>query len=318
MTKSTKIKPGLGKGLGALIPSVEFSTEKGFTMSKESEDGEDNGIIGLIEISKIRINPYQPRQDFDKEALEGLKNSILKHGVISPITVRKSINGYELISGERRLRATTEAGLEKIPAYIMDVNTPLEMLELALIENIQRENLNPIETAHGYKRLIEEHNYTQEQVAERVGKDRSTVTNFLRLLKLPENLQEALRSKEISVGHARALLALSDVAKMIWAGNQIIEKQLSVRETESLVKQIETGKINVVSKPKQGLKKEIISAEVKAVLEEKANNLRQAFGTQVRITPKTKESGTVEFEFYSADDLERLFELFEIIEQRVS
>jgi len=318
MTKSTKIKPGLGKGLGALIPSVEFSTEKGFTMSKESEDGEDNGIIGLIEISKIRINPYQPRQDFDKEALDGLKNSILKHGVISPITVRKSINGYELISGERRLRATTEAGLEKIPAYIMDVNTPLEMLELALIENIQRENLNPIETAHGYKRLIEEHNYTQEQVAERVGKDRSTVTNFLRLLKLPENLQEALRSKEISVGHARALLALSDVAKMIWAGNQIIEKQLSVRETESLVKQIETGKINVVSKPKQGLKKEIISAEVKAVLEEKANNLRQAFGTQVRITPKTKESGTVEFEFYSADDLERLFELFEIIEQRVS
>lgn len=318
MGKSTKIKTGLGKGLGALIPSVEFSTEKGFTMSKDSDNNEDNGFIGLIEISKIRINPYQPRQDFDLEALEGLKNSILKHGVISPITVRKSINGYELISGERRLRASTEAGLEKIPAYILDVNTPLEMLELSLIENIQRENLNPIETAHGYKRLIEEHNYTQEQIADRVGKDRTTVTNFLRLLKLPESLQESVRSKELSVGHARALLGLSDVAKMIWAGNEVFEKKLSVRDTEQLVKQIETGKILDDKKLKSISKKEIISPEVRAVLEEKANKLRQVFGTQVRISPKTKESGTLEFEFYSADDLERLIELFEIVEERIS
>lgn len=317
MTKSTKIKPGLGKGLGALIPSVEFSTERGFTVSKDDDDN-SIGIIASIEISKIRANPYQPRQDFDADALEGLKKSILKHGVISPITVRRSINGFELISGERRMRASIEAGLDTIPAYVLDVNTSTEMLEMALIENIQREDLNPIETAHGYKRLIEEYNYTQEQVAERVGKDRSTVTNFLRLLKLPENLQEALRAKEISMGHARALLALSDVAKMIWAGTQIIEKQLSVRDTEALVKQIESGSVNVGTKPKQGIKKPIISEEVKAVLTDKANNLRQSFGTQVRITPKTKESGTIEFEFYSADDLERLLELFEIVEKRMS
>ena len=317
MTKSTKIKPGLGKGLGALIPSVEFSTERGFTVSKDDEDN-SIGIIANIEISKIRANPYQPRQDFDADALDGLKKSILKHGVISPITVRRSINGFELISGERRMRASIEAGLDTIPAYVLDVNTSTEMLEIALIENIQREDLNPIETAHGYKRLIEEYNYTQEQVAERVGKDRSTVTNFLRLLKLPENLQEALRAKEISMGHARALLALSDVAKMIWAGGQIIEKQLSVRDTEALVKQIESGSVNVGTKPKQNIKKPIISEEVKAVLTDKANNLRQSFGTQVRITPKTKESGTIEFEFYSADDLERLLELFEIVEKRMS
>lgn len=317
MSKVNKTKTGLGKGLGALIQSVDFSPEKGFTVGG-NEGSITAGMVAEIEISSIRINPYQPRQDFDEEALEGLKKSILRHGVISPITVRKSINGYELIAGERRLRASTAAGLEKIPAFVMDVDTPYEMLELALIENIQRENLNPIETAHGYKRLIEEHNYTQEQLAATIGKDRSTVTNFLRLLKLPDTIQESLRSKEITVGHARALLSLNDVTKIIWAGNEIVEKQLSVRDTENLVKQIESqGSIS--DKKSQNKKpKEIISSEVKAVLEDRANTLRHAFGTQVRIAPKTKESGTIEFEFYSADDLERLLELFAYIEKRIS
>ncbi|MDX9790160.1 MAG: ParB/RepB/Spo0J family partition protein [Candidatus Kapabacteria bacterium] len=317
MTKSTKIKPGLGKGLGALIPSVEFSKDKGFTVGHEESNNESNSMIAMIDVSKIRANPYQPRQDFDDEALEGLKNSILKHGLITPITVRKSLNGFELISGERRLRAHQLAKIETIPAYVLDVNTPIELLELAMIENIQREDLNPIEAAHGYKRLIEEFNYTQEQVAERVGKDRSTVTNFLRLLKLPENLQEALRNKDITIGHARALLAISDVARMIWAGNEVIQNKLSVRDTEALVKQIESSALTS-NKPKSKLKKEIISNEVKAVLSEKADNLRKSFGTQVKITPKSKESGSIEFEFYSADDLERLLELFEYIEQRIS
>lgn len=317
MTKSTKIKPGLGKGLGALIHSVEFSKDKGFTVGHEESNNESNSMIAMIDVSKIRANPYQPRQDFDDEALEGLKNSILKHGLITPITVRKSLNGFELISGERRLRAHQLAKIETIPAYVLDVNTPIELLELAMIENIQREDLNPIEAAHGYKRLIEEFNYTQEQVAERVGKDRSTVTNFLRLLKLPENLQEALRNKDITIGHARALLAISDVARMIWAGNEVIQNKLSVRDTEALVKQIESSALTS-NKPKSKLKKEIISNEVKAVLSEKADNLRKSFGTQVKITPKSKESGSIEFEFYSADDLERLLELFEYIEQRIS
>ncbi|MFA5511360.1 MAG: ParB/RepB/Spo0J family partition protein [Candidatus Kapaibacterium sp.] len=317
MTKSTKIKPGLGKGLGALIPSVEFSKDKGFTVGHEESNNESNSMIAMIDVSKIRANPYQPRQDFDDEALEGLKNSILKHGLITPITVRKSLNGFELISGERRLRAHQLAKIEAIPAYVLDVNTPIELLELAMIENIQREDLNPIEAAHGYKRLIEEFNYTQEQVAERVGKDRSTVTNFLRLLKLPENLQEALRNKDITIGHARALLAISDVARMIWAGNEVIQNKLSVRDTEALAKQIESNALTS-NKPKSKLKKEIISNEVKAVLSEKADNLRKSFGTQVKITPKSKESGSIEFEFYSADDLERLLELFEYIEQRIS
>ncbi|MBX3044193.1 MAG: ParB/RepB/Spo0J family partition protein [Candidatus Kapabacteria bacterium] len=316
MTKSTKIKPGLGKGLGALIPSVEFHAETGFSVTKDSEDVGKN-ILSSIEVSQIRANPYQPRQDFDADSLDELKRSILKHGLITPITVRRSLNGYELVSGERRLRAHQLAELETIPAYVLDVNTSIQMLELAMIENIQREDLNPIETAHGYKRLIEEFNYTQEQVAERVGKDRSTITNFLRLLKLPENLQEALRAKDISMGHARALLALGDTAKMIWAGNEIISKKLSVRDTESLVKQIESNQSQGGIKSKSISKKEIISPEVKAVLTEKADNLRKSFGTQVRITPKTKQSGTIEFEFYSADDLERLIELFEIINKRM-
>lgn len=308
MTKNKKIKPGLGKGLSALIPD---SAERDI-QNAEKNDNEnfEHGIIANIEITKIHRNPYQPREDFDKAALEDLKNSILEHGLIQPITVRPSINGYELVAGERRLRASTEAGFDAIPAYILkDITTGTQMLELALIENVQRENLNPIEVAHGYQRLIEECNYTQEEVSKRVGKERSTVTNFLRLLKLPENIQEAVRKKDISMGHARAILALEDAEKMTKAGKEVIEKQLSVRATEKLVKDILNGK-DEKTEPK-----EILTREEKIVLEDRANTLRRSFGTQVKITPKTKESGVISFEFYSNDDLERLLDLFGRIEE---
>lgn len=320
--KKEKLKHGLGKGLGALIPSVEFSKDKGFKIAnKEEEPVADKGSVSMIEIDNIKRNPYQPRKDFEPAALEDLKNSILKHGVIQAIAVRSSINGYELISGERRLRASIAAGLKKIPAYILHDISDKQMLEIALIENVQRENLNPIEVAHGYNRLIEECSYTQEQVAERVGKDRSTITNFLRLLRLPESIQENVRTKKISMGHARTLLGLGDQAKMVAAGREIIEKELSVRATEALVKDIESGRVKFTYDgkklaPQAKDKKDVVTKEVALQLEEIENRLRQSYGTNVKINPKNSESGTIEFEFYSIDDFERIVEIFENINKK--
>jgi ParB family chromosome partitioning protein len=315
MTK-TKKTTGLGKGLGALLPSIEFS-DKGFKFTPSEDAPEQTGSIALVDITKVEQNPYQPRKDFDDQALEELKNSILEHGVIQPITVRVSPTGYELISGERRLRASTLAGMTKIPAYIIDVATGVEMLELALIENVQRENLNPIEVANGYQRLIEECGLTQEQVSVKVGKERSTVTNFLRLLRLPESIQESLRNREISMGHARAILALSDYKKMIIAWREVMEHGLSVRATETLVKDVELGKFrngDSQKLTKKSLKKEekppVVSADIAAILEGHEKQLRHAFGTQVKINPKDLNSGTIEFEFYTPDDLDRLLDLF--------
>jgi len=316
--KKEKVKHGLGKGLGALIPTVEFSKDKGFKLAPkvEEETTSEQGLAKLIDVDKIRKNPYQPRTEFDPDELENLKNSIITHGLISPIAVRYSINGYELISGERRLRAFTLAGLKKIPAYIINVKSDEEMLELAIIENVQRENLNPIEVAHGYNRLIEEYKYTQEQVAERVGKDRTTVTNFLRLLRLPETVQDMVRGKKISMGHARALLGINELSHIIATSKEIVEKGLSVRATESLVKDIELGKVKFSFDGKriasQKEKKEVVEKDVALQLENIENRLRQQFGTNVRIIPKTKTTGIVEFEFYSIDDFDRLIELFEI------
>lgn len=316
MTKQKKITPGLGKGLGALIPSISFK-DKGFDIqvAVEEEHSPDNEMAALIDLDKIRPNPYQPRHEFDPEALDELKKSIIEHGVISAITVRRVINGYELIAGERRLRASLAAGLKKIPAFVLDVNSDKEMLEIAIIENVQRENLNPIEIAHGYNRLIEECSMNQEDVAKRVGKDRATVANFLRLLKLPEIIQEHLRAKRLSMGHARTLLALSDTAAMIASGSEIIEKGLSVRATEQLVKDIENGRIkigkedNKIQEKKE--KKEIVTPDIAAVLEETEDRLRQTFGTNVKIYPRNSKSGTIEFEFYSIEDFGRLVEMLE-------
>ena len=320
MAKAIK-KIGLGKGLEALLPSVEYTKEKGITFKQDSEELSDNGIFGYIEISKIQLNPYQPRCDFEPQALEELKNSIIEHGIITAITVRRSVSGYELISGERRLRAAKDAGLTKIPAYIRDVSSKVEMIEQAMIENLQREDLNPIETAYGYQLLIEECNLTQEDLAVRISKDRSTIANFLRLLRLPEKIQESLRVKEITVGHARALLGLTEIKNMLLAWQEVLSNTLSVRATEQLVKDIESNVLQydesqkkfVKDKPKKKDPKSDLSNETIAILESTENKLRHLFGTQVRITPKQSNKGTIEIDFYSADDFERLVELFDII-----
>ncbi|HRI31439.1 MAG TPA: ParB/RepB/Spo0J family partition protein [Candidatus Kapabacteria bacterium] len=240
----------LGKGLGALIPTASLeSTVSNDTL--QTDDGKSVGVTAFIDITKIRPNRFQPRLDFDPKALEDLTNSIKVRGVIQPITVRRTESGYELVSGERRVRASIEAGLTKIPAYIMDVDTDAQMLELAIIENVQRENLNPIEVSLGYQRLIEECNLTQEDVAEKIGKDRSTVANFLRLLRLPQQIQDCLRDRKISMGHARAMLAITSNDKQLYVLDTVISKDLSVRKTEQLVKDVELGRVKLASSTTQ-------------------------------------------------------------------
>jgi len=311
----------LGKGLGALLPNIEFS-DKGFKFKADDSDDITKDNFAMIEIAKISRNPYQPRRDFDEQALEDLKNSIIESGVISAISVRRAVNGYELIHGERRLRACILAGISKIPAYILEVKSDVEMLELALIENVQRADLNPIETANGYQRLIEECNLTQEQVALKIGKDRSTITNFLRLLKLPQKIQTSLRNREITTGHARALLSLSDTKQMISTWNEILSKDLSVRATENIIKKILSGRLTE-KEPPETKKDEIrdgkshVSYEIALVLRDFENKLRHLFGTQVKITTKSNESGTIHLDFFSKDDFERIVELLSYVETKI-
>jgi len=306
----SKTKIVLGKGLNALIPRVSQFTEREINLRREKlpvDDGRRSGVIASIEIARINPNPYQPREDFDKEALEELKRSIIEKGIIQPITVRRIDDGgkYEVISGERRIRASIEAGLTHIPAYIVDVSSDEEMLELALIENIQREHLNPIEIAIGYQRLIQECHCTQEDIAKRIGKDRTTVTNFIRLLKLPMQIQQSLRKNEISMGHARALINLPGEKVQLDIWKKIIKHGLSVRRVEQLVKEA----VDAKEKHATPVKK-ITSSNAEQI----ESRLRHILGTQVRLRPKTDGKGEILIEYYSNDDLDRILDLFAIIE----
>jgi ParB family chromosome partitioning protein len=283
----------LGKGLSALIP------ETGDVPSSGSD-----GQLTDIEIASIKANPFQPRLEFDPTALGELKESIREKGIIQPITVRKVNGGFELIAGERRLRAVTDLGLKTVPAYIISVETKEEMLELALIENVQREKLNPIEQAKAYQRLIEECNLTQDEVAKKIGKDRTTITNFIRLLRLPKEIQTSVQNDEISMGHARALLAVDskNIQNEIW--RKIIKNNLSVRKVEKLVKDTETINYKKTQKPPR-----------RSVYIQKAEEeLREKLGTKVSIRSR-RDGGAIEVEFYSPEDLNRLLELFDKIKE---
>jgi ParB family chromosome partitioning protein len=298
----------LGRGLDALIPRAvtkEISID-----SKEIrfDDGQSVGVIAKIEIAKIKPNPYQPRETFDRTALEELKQSIVEKGVIQPITVRRLPGGmYELISGERRVRASTEAGLTHIPAYIIEVESEKELLELSLIENIQREKLNPIEIAKAYQRLIEELGYTQEEIAKKIGKDRTTVANFIRLLKLPEQIQESLKRGEITMGHARALINLPSRKLQVEIWNKIVKQGWSVRKVEKIVRDLSKGKIA----EEKTTKKKTAQSEFRDI----ESKLKRIFGTQVKIKQTGNGRGEIVIEFYSDDEFERLLELFELIEK---
>jgi ParB family transcriptional regulator, chromosome partitioning protein len=296
-----KTKLVLGRGLASLIPGS--STAPPDAPVLREDDGHTDAIIAQIQLDRIDRNPFQPRADFDPQALDELKRSILEKGIIQPITVRRIANGYQLISGERRVRAARDAGLARIPAYVISVQTDEEMLELALIENLQREHLNPIEIGISYRRLIEECQLTQEQVAERIGKERSTITNFLRLLKLPEEIQSAVRRGDLSGGHARALVPIEDRKTQIALMHKIIKRGLSVREIEKLVRDREsTGK-------RHGPRVAIPSGDSSTTSVE--DRLRQLLGTRVQIKQVSGGRGEIVIEFYSADDLDRLLEILE-------
>jgi ParB family transcriptional regulator, chromosome partitioning protein len=276
-------KQALGKGLGALIPDLSAL-----------DDGERRSLgIHEIEVDKIVPNEYQPRKTFQNESLKELASSIKEHGVIQPVIVHRIGTNYGLVAGERRWRAARLAGLKTIPALVKEA-TKRELIEQALIENIQREDLNPLEAAEAYKRLQDEFKLTQEDLARRVGKERSTITNYLRILGLPKELKQGLANGALSMGHAKALLSLERVRDQIQAAAAIITKGLSVREAEALA--------NRLKNPAKE-KKSRQSHELKA-LEEK---LKKALGTKVSIAAKAK-GGKIVIEYYTAEDLDRILE----------
>jgi ParB family chromosome partitioning protein len=296
----TKGKPVLGRGLASLM-SRTISPAPTVQPPGRQDDGASHDVIVNIDLEKIQKNPYQPRAEFDPVALDELKRSIQEKGIIQPITVRRTDQGYQLISGERRVRAAREAGLVQVPAFIIKVRSNGEMLELALIENLQREHLNPIEIAISYKRLIDECSLTQEQVADKIGKDRSTVTNFLRLLRLPEIIQTAVRKEQVSSGHARALVAIEDKALQMEIFRKVIARDLSVRDVERMVKTKGSRRTHKAYLMTSATKSSVASVEEK---------LRKLLGTKVHLKVLQRGKGEIIIEYYSSDDLDRLIDLF--------
>lgn len=289
-------KKVLGKGLSALLAEPEISIPNHFTQSKKADVA---GVVPHILISKIETNPFQPRTEFDQEKLAELSDSIKRYGVIQPITVRKvAPEKYQLISGERRFRASKMAGLTEIPAYIR-IADDQAMLELALIENIQREDLDAIEIALSYQRLIEECSLTQEELSNRVSKERSTITNYLRLLKLPAELQLSIRKQLISMGHARALINVPETDKQLKILNDIVEYGLSVRDVEEIVRSLS----NYTSKPKK--KKEVSHLPPLANKHQDAlKYLSQTLNTKVELKQTSTNKGKIEIPFSSEQELE--------------
>lgn len=292
-------KKGLGKGLDSLIP--DNKSMKSVTSEKTVESKEDAAAksgVQVMKINEVEPNRDQPRKNFDEDALLELSDSIKQFGVLQPLLVRKRKDYYEIIAGERRWRAAKLAGVKEVPVIEKEY-TDQEILEIGLIENIQRENLNPIEEAIAYKRLLEEFNLKQDEVAERVSKSRTAVTNSMRLLKLSDKVQQMIIDDMISTGHARALLAIDDPELQYTLANKIFDEKLSVRETEKLVKEIKNPK-----KPKE--KKPVTNSFIYQDLEEK---MKSVFGTKVSIASKGKGKGKIEIEYYSDDELEHLFDM---------
>jgi ParB family transcriptional regulator, chromosome partitioning protein len=314
----SKVKPGLGRGLDALIKpqTLNDNTDSIIRYTEiNKDDGKRLDIIAKISVDLISPNPFQPRTSFDTEALEELKKSILANGLIQPITVRRVDNDkYQLISGERRLKACIDIGYKDIAAYIIKVDSEEAMLAMALIENIQREKLNPIEVGLAYRRLMEECRLTQEQIADKVGKDRTTVANSIRLLKLPEEIQKSLIKEEITSGHARALINLPNEKLQLEVLSKIREANLSVRKVEQIVKKILSGQTDRKKFHQTSVSPSIHSSSLSDI----EDKLRKIFGTKVNCRVKNDGSGEIAIEFFSNDELERLFELFDVINKTYS
>lgn len=296
MTTPKQNKEALGKGIRSLLQSIDSDLKTNSGQLKSSVVETATGIT-RIPVADIEPNPKQPRRDFDEQGLAELTESIKLHDIIQPVTISRLANGkYRLISGERRLRASKLAGLKDIPAYVRQANDG-ELLELALLENLQREDLNAMEISLSYKRMMEELDYTQEQVAERMGKDRSTVANFIRLLKLPPDIQLAVRNNELSMGHARALINVDTIDRQLYIYKEIREKGLSVRQTEALVRTLykESGGVKKISK-----------TSLPAIYQKIEDNLASQFSTRVKLKHNRNGSGQITFEYYSQEELTKI------------
>ncbi len=294
----------IGKGLRSLLQNIDadLKTTEG---NLKTNVVEEVTSTNRLQISEIIINPKQPRKDFDETALNELAASIKIHDIIQPLTVSKLANGkYQLIAGERRFRASKIAGLKDVPVYIRQANDH-QLLELALLENLQRENLNAMEVALSYKRMMEELNYTQEQVAERMGKERSTVTNYIRLLKLPPDIQLAVRSGKLSMGHARALVNIDTIDKQLFVYKEIQSKGLNVRQTEELVRKMYKSEKNAADNPP--LKLDLPSAYKRI-----EDNLASHFGTKVKMAHNKKGYGSISIEYYSLEELNKILETMNV------
>lgn len=289
---------GLGKGLDSMIPPKRTARAQAQASVADKNVNKSGEVI--LKINDVEPNKNQPRRTFNEDSLIELSESIKQHGIVQPLVVAKQKDYYEIIAGERRWRAAKIAGLKEVPVIIKDY-LPQEIMEVALIENIQREDLNPIEEAKAYKNLIDEYNLKQDQVAEKVSKSRTAVTNALRLLKLDDRVQEMLINESISSGHARALLGLDDTEKQYNIAMQIFDEKLSVRETEKLVKQI--NRPEQPPKPKKELKNDFVYRDIEEKLKEK-------IGTKVKINRKTEEKGKIEIEYYSPEELEKILAYF--------
>lgn len=299
---SNEKRNALGKGLSALLndtPDVRTQQKPAAVPSSEINS---LGSVNEIKVAEIQVNPFQPRTEFDEQALKELSESIKLQGLIQPITVRRvNANSYQLISGERRLRASKLAGLVTIPAYVRTANDQ-QMLEMALIENIQRENLNAIEVALSFQRMIDECNLKQEELGDRVSKNRSTVTNYLRLLKLPPAIQSSIRDGQISMGHARALINIDDPAKQLFIHQHIIKDGLSVRKVEELAREAQQHRAPV----KKGAPEAAPYA-----LQKIEDDLASKFSTRVKLKVNKQGKGTIEIPFLSEDDLNRILEMLD-------
>ena len=299
---------GLGKGLDSLIPNKSnkspSTVEKQSVKTEKEEKSTATGEI-LVKINEVEPTRDQPRKDFDEDSLMELADSIKQFGILQPLIVQKKKDYYEIIAGERRWRAAKLAGIKEVPIIIKDYSNQ-EIVEISLIENIQRENLNPIEEAMAYKRLLEEFNLKQDEVAERVSKSRTAVTNSMRLLKLSDRVQQMIVDDMISTGHARALLAIDDEEQQYMLANKIFDEKLSVRETEKLVKELKN--------PKKEVKK--VKQERMFVYNDLADHMKNIIGTKVSVNPKANGKGKIEIEYYSEEELERIYDLIMSIQNK--
>ena len=294
-------KGGLGKGLDSLITN---KVEKPVAAAVEDKEG---GAV-MVSISKVEPNREQPRKKFDEDALLELSDSIKQFGVLQPLLVQERPDYYEIIAGERRWRAAKLAGVKEVPVIIKNL-TEREIMEISLIENIQREDLNPIEEAQAYKRLLTEFNLKQDEVAERVSKSRTAVTNAMRLLKLNEKVQQMLIDEMLTTGHARALLAIENEEKQYEVAQRIFDEKLSVRDTEKLVKNIQNEKDNVPTSTNK------VDPQLLAVYKDLEEQMKSILGTKVFINPKDDKKGKLEIEYYSQDELDRIIDLIRTVER---